>query len=163
MTDRPVPGERYYAPGHQAALRRFAVGITVITVLGHTILGFEQSYAQPLVALATGYGVQLLLESLEAWSRGRRTVRQEQAVTEEPFRAGALPARLVLVAAAAVGFAFLLMELVWYRMLSPLLGGTTFMFGLVSALGFLCLVQSNLIGLDENVNPKLGWTLPARA
>lgn len=33
----------------------------------------------------------------------------------------------------------------------------------VSALGFLRLVQSRLIGLDENVNPKLGWTLPARA
>lgn len=69
-----------------------------------------------------------------AWSRGRRTVRQEQAATEEPFRASALPARLVLVAAALVGFAFLLMELVWYRMLSPLLGGTTFMFGLVLAI-----------------------------
>ena len=45
----------------------------------------------------------------------------------------ALPPRLVLLAAALVGFAFLLMELVWYRMLSPILGGTTFMFGLVLA------------------------------
>ena len=45
----------------------------------------------------------------------------------------ALPPALVLLAAALVGFAFLLMELVWYRMLSPILGGTTFMFGLVLA------------------------------
>ena len=39
----------------------------------------------------------------------------------------------VLVASAVVGFAFLLMELVWYRMLSPLLGGSTFTFGLILA------------------------------
>jgi len=40
---------------------------------------------------------------------------------------------LVYFASATVGFAFLLMELVWYRMLSPILGGTTYMFGLVLA------------------------------
>jgi len=39
----------------------------------------------------------------------------------------------VLAAAALVGFAFLLMELVWYRMLGPLLGGSTFTFGLILA------------------------------
>ena len=39
----------------------------------------------------------------------------------------------VYVASALVGFAFLLMELVWYRMLSPILGGTTYMFGLILA------------------------------
>ncbi|MGZ8781592.1 MAG: fused MFS/spermidine synthase, partial [Thermoanaerobaculia bacterium] len=69
-----------------------------------------------------------------AFYLGRRTVRQETAAPEGGFRASALPPRLVLVAAALVGFAFLLMELVWYRMLSPLLGGTTFMFGLVLAI-----------------------------
>jgi spermidine synthase len=41
--------------------------------------------------------------------------------------------RLILMAAFITGFVFLLMELVWYRMLSPLLGGTTFMFGLILA------------------------------
>jgi MFS family permease len=39
----------------------------------------------------------------------------------------------VTVAAAAVGFAFFLMELVWYRLLAPLLGGSVFTFGLVLA------------------------------
>jgi CubicO group peptidase (beta-lactamase class C family) len=33
----------------------------------------------------------------------------------------------------------------------------------VSALGFLRLAQDGLVGLDENVNPKLGWTLPKRS
>ena len=41
---------------------------------------------------------------------------------------------MVCTAAAITGFVFLLMELVWYRMLSPLLGGTTFMFALVLAM-----------------------------
>jgi len=47
------------------------------------------------------------------------------------------PRRFVLGAAAAVGFAFLLMELVWYRMLSPLLGGSTFTFGLILIVALL--------------------------
>ncbi|WP_342381710.1 fused MFS/spermidine synthase [Myxococcus stipitatus] len=41
------------------------------------------------------------------------------------------------VAALVVGFAFLLMELVWYRMLGPILGGTTFTFGLILAMALL--------------------------
>jgi enediyne biosynthesis protein E5 len=72
MMDTAVSVERRYAPGHLAALRRFAVGITVFTVLGHAWFGFEQSYAQPLVALATAYAMQLLLEALDAWCSGRR-------------------------------------------------------------------------------------------
>jgi spermidine synthase len=39
----------------------------------------------------------------------------------------------VLIASATVGFAFFLMELVWYRLLAPLLGGSVFTFGLVLA------------------------------
>jgi spermidine synthase len=44
-----------------------------------------------------------------------------------------VPPRFVLAAAAVVGFAFLLMELVWYRMLGPLLGGSSYTFGLILA------------------------------
>ena len=43
----------------------------------------------------------------------------------------------ILAAASIVGFAFLLMELVWYRMLAPLLGGSTFTFGLILAIALL--------------------------
>ena len=47
---------------------------------------------------------------------------------------GPRPARrLVLIAAALTGFVFCLMELVWYRMLGPLLGGSVFTFGLILA------------------------------
>lgn len=44
---------------------------------------------------------------------------------------------LVPVAAGLVGFAFLLMELVWYRMLGPLLGGSSYTFGLILAVALL--------------------------
>ena len=47
-------------------LRRFAVAITVLNILGHTFFGFEQSWAQPLVALAAAYSVELLLEFIDA-------------------------------------------------------------------------------------------------
>jgi spermidine synthase len=46
-------------------------------------------------------------------------------------------ATFVLIAAAVVGFAFFLMELVWYRMLAPLLGGSTFSFGLILSVALL--------------------------
>ncbi|HEX8173261.1 MAG TPA: fused MFS/spermidine synthase, partial [Thermoanaerobaculia bacterium] len=69
-----------------------------------------------------------------AFFTGRDAKKAPEAPAEEAFREASMPPRLVLIAAALVGFAFLLMELVWYRMLSPLLGGTTFMFGLVLAI-----------------------------
>lgn len=47
-------------------LRRFAVAITVLNILGHTFFGFEQSFAQPLVALVSAYSVELLLEFIDA-------------------------------------------------------------------------------------------------
>lgn len=62
----------YYSRDHLAALQRFAVAITALTILGHAVLGFEQSYLQPLVALATAYSVQILLEAMDALARGRR-------------------------------------------------------------------------------------------
>lgn len=52
-------------------LRRFAVAITLLNILGHTVFGFEQSWAQPLVALAAAYGVELLLEVVDALTRRR--------------------------------------------------------------------------------------------
>jgi spermidine synthase len=51
--------------------------------------------------------------------------------TSREARAEVTP--FVLTAAAVVGFAFLTMELVWYRVLSPLLGGSSYTFGLILA------------------------------
>jgi len=54
-----------------AALRRFAVAISVLNLAGHTVLGFEQSYLHVAVALATAYAVELGLELVGARA-GRR-------------------------------------------------------------------------------------------
>lgn len=43
------------------------------------------------------------------------------------------PARAVGAAAFLSGFVFFALEMVWYRMLGPILGGTTFTFGLILA------------------------------
>lgn len=47
-------------------LRISATLATVFTILGHTVLGFEQSWAQMFVALATGYTCALLFEWVDS-------------------------------------------------------------------------------------------------
>lgn len=54
------------------ALRRFAIAITVLNTLGHTVLGFETSLAQLVVAVGTAYGTEILLELIASWSERRR-------------------------------------------------------------------------------------------
>jgi spermidine synthase/MFS family permease len=65
------------------------------------------------------------------------------------------PVGFVLTAAAVVGFAFFLMELVWYRMLGPILGGSVYTFGLILAVALLG------IGLGGTAYSLLGRTGPA--
>jgi hypothetical protein len=48
------------------ALRRFALAITILNLLGHVFFGFEQSWAQLLAALATAYSLELLFELIDA-------------------------------------------------------------------------------------------------
>lgn len=68
----PVAGAATrYSAAHRGAVRRFAVAITALTILGHAALGFEQSFAQPVVALGTAYATQLFLETIEAWAQRR--------------------------------------------------------------------------------------------
>jgi spermidine synthase len=70
--------------------------------------------------------------------KGRRREMSAQASPDLPAGPAAVtPMRFVLAAAALTGFAFTLMELVWYRMLSPLLGGSTYTFGLILAVALL--------------------------
>ena len=76
-----------------------------------------------------------------------------------PDRPGPPAARAFLVAASAiVGAVFFLLELVWYRMLAPLLGGSVFTFGLIlsialAGIGFGGLVYASGAG---DRRPSLG-------
>jgi hypothetical protein len=53
------------------ALWQFTVFITLWNILGHTWLGFEQSWIQPLLSVGTAVAIQFLLEWLDAWGNGR--------------------------------------------------------------------------------------------
>lgn len=55
-----------------AGLRRFAIAITILNLLGHFYFGFEQSWAQPLAALATAYSTELLLEWVGSRTTGKK-------------------------------------------------------------------------------------------
>lgn len=56
--------------------------------------------------------------------------RDSEPTQSEPAE---LSPPVVLAASAVVGFVFFLMEMTWYRMLGPILGGTVFTFGLILA------------------------------
>nr|WP_152521179.1 enediyne biosynthesis protein UnbU [Nocardiopsis ganjiahuensis] len=53
------------------ALRMFATSITVFTVLGHLLLGFEQAPVTPVLAVLFGYVLDLTLETLDARAADR--------------------------------------------------------------------------------------------
>ena len=75
-------------------------------------------------------------------SRGMEIQTRGQADLPDPVshETGSVqPDRLgiVCLASGTVGFVFFLMEIVWYRMLGPLLGGTTYTFGLILCVALL--------------------------
>jgi spermidine synthase len=109
---------------------------------------------------ATLLGGAMALVAL-AWSRQRPP--HSQATATEPVACVAAPANFVLFAAGVVGFAFFLMEIVWYRMLGPLLGGTVFSFGIILAVALLGIgVGSVLHGILQS-RRRLPTTLTAFA
>lgn len=70
----------------------------------------------------------------ERAGRPAETAPPKAAEPEEALPASRpVPLGFILAAAALVGFAFFLMELVWYRMLAPILGGTSYTFGSILA------------------------------
>jgi enediyne biosynthesis protein E5 len=55
-------GRSWGGNGRLAGLRRFAIAITVLNALGHTLLGFEQAWITPFVAVLAAYVTETLLE-----------------------------------------------------------------------------------------------------
>ncbi len=60
--------------------------------------------------------------------------RADAGVAAEPHAAGELPAAGAYGVAFVTGFVFFLVEIVWFRMLAPLLGSSTYSLGLILAL-----------------------------
>ncbi len=83
-------------------LRRFAVAITVFNILGHTVFGFEQSWAQPLVSLAAAYCCELFCE----WMEARKEVRRPRFLgSAQAFLDFLLPAHITGLAVAMLLYA----------------------------------------------------------
>lgn len=62
MTKKP---KRPFDP-RITALKRFAISITIFNIFGYTVLGFEQPWLWPLMALAVGYSLEIALEVIGA-------------------------------------------------------------------------------------------------
>jgi spermidine synthase len=82
-----------------------------------------------LVARAIGRNCADLAHSEEA------PANETADPSTEPESSVSVP--MVVLSSAMVGFAFMVMELVWYRMLGPVLGGSTFTFGLILVIALL--------------------------
>lgn len=65
------PSPPRHDPKVITALRRFAISISIFNILGYTVLGFEQPWLWPFIALATAYTVELVLETISAGVEGR--------------------------------------------------------------------------------------------
>jgi spermidine synthase len=68
---------------------------------------------------------------------GPRDTSASPAPSPETPELSPTPTWFTLSAAGVTGFVFCLMELVWYRMLGPLLGGSVFTFGIILAVALL--------------------------
>jgi spermidine synthase len=108
-----------------------------------TFYGFERlgNRGTLLTACAVNLGVAGAAALL---ARGVALVTAASPGAALPVADRPAPRRFVLAACAIVGFAFFLLELVWYRMLSPLLGGSVFTFGLILATALLGIALGGL-------------------
>jgi hypothetical protein len=54
------------------ALRNFAISITAFNAFGYTLLGFEQPWLWPVLALVTAYTTEIVFELISAWAQQRQ-------------------------------------------------------------------------------------------
>jgi hypothetical protein len=67
----PPPVELKKDPRY-LALRTFAISISIFTILGYTVLGFEQPWLWPIFAVLTGYTTEIVMELIQAYFERRR-------------------------------------------------------------------------------------------
>jgi hypothetical protein len=53
------------------ALRNFAMSITVFNIFGYTVLGWEQPWLWPFLAVATAYATEIAFEFISSWAEQR--------------------------------------------------------------------------------------------
>jgi predicted membrane-bound spermidine synthase len=111
------------------------LGALVTTFFALEILGVRKTlWIAALLNLLVVMAARSLARELP---REEASPEEETAAGEEIGSEGQRTGVLAPIAAGVAGFAFLLMELVWYRMLGPLLGGSSYTFGLILAVALL--------------------------
>ncbi|MGA5895060.1 enediyne biosynthesis protein [Streptomyces venetus] len=81
---------------HYLALRNFALSISAFNIFGYTLLGFEQAWIFPIIAVAVGYITELTLETIAAWAQ-RRPARYRGRGLRGPYEF-LLPAHITSLA-----------------------------------------------------------------
>lgn len=66
------PKVRRPADPRYTALRNFAISISALNVFGYTLLGFEQPWLWPLLAVLTAYATDIVFEVIHGWAYQRR-------------------------------------------------------------------------------------------
>jgi hypothetical protein len=69
--EKAKPAPPRHDPKVITALRRFAISISVFNIIGYTVLGFEQPWLWPFIAVLTAYAVEIGLEIISARNEGR--------------------------------------------------------------------------------------------
>ncbi|MER5756946.1 enediyne biosynthesis protein [Streptomyces sp. NPDC002088] len=90
-TPEPKPKDPHYL-----ALRNFAMSISAFNIFGYTLLGFEQAWIFPIIAVAVGYTTELTLETIAAWAQ-RRPARYRGRGLRGPYEF-LLPAHITSLA-----------------------------------------------------------------
>jgi enediyne biosynthesis protein E5 len=62
---KAAPDKRYLA------LRNFALSISAFNVFGYTLLGFEQPWLWPILAVLAAYATEIAFEAISAWAHQR--------------------------------------------------------------------------------------------
>ena len=69
-TPKPI-ADAWYSQKRLGGLSRFALAITILNIVGHVFLGFEQAWLVPFIALLATYSTDLVGETLEARAAAR--------------------------------------------------------------------------------------------
>lgn len=100
--------ERWYQDKRVGGLARFALAITLLNILGHLWLGFEQSWITPFVSLAAAYTTEIVLELISAREERRAPAFMGEGLT------GVVKFLLSAhVSALAIGMLLMPLEQLW--------------------------------------------------
>ena len=162
MNDGRDPGRRDLGWLYGINTLGAVVGAVATTFFFIEILGVRQTlWLASLVNLLVALGVR----DLARWPELARPSGAGEATPTEGERASTSDPKtrrlmwVVLPMAGATGFLFFAMELVWYRMLAPILGGSSYTFGLILATALLGIGLGGLLYAWEPRRrpPSLSW------